>query len=437
MNFASTTAGRTLMGDSLGFHLLFVTFGVGLPLLISALEFWAIKTKNNNLREEVRRLSEIGLVLIVAGVISGTIIAIQLTLMWSGLIKFSDKILGLPFSLEGNAFILEAVFLAYYASTWKKIKGWKHWLLGLPVVIGSLLSAIFITMANSWMNHPAGFRLEDGRIVDAQPWSGLLTRTSLFMTTHSILGYILVTCLCVMAGYGIMARRNSDKQRRALAARMAKSLAVACLVLTAGIAVIGHLQTQYLSTSQPRKFAALESVAESGDHQPYVLGGHINEQTMKTEGGLRIPNMLSLLAGNSPNKWIKGLNEYPKSDWPLLIIAELFEIKMLFVGALFVTPLLYLLALRFKPKLVVGRAMTLLMILTAISGFIVLELGWMVTELGRQPFAVNGYLRTTEAYSGGRYSVILGAVFPTLFLALLLATTFAVKFVIKRQGREK
>ena len=147
--------------------------------------------------------------------------------------------------------------------------------------------------------------------------------------------------------------------------------------------------------------------------------------------------MLSLLAGNSPTKWIKGLNEYPKGDWPLLIIAELFEIKMLFVGVLFVTPLLYLLALRFKPELVVGRAMTLLMILTAISGFIVLELGWMVTELGRQPFAVNGYLRTTEAYSGGRYSVILGAVFPTLFLALLLATTFAVKFVIKRQGREK
>src|SRR3989344_7342631 len=204
----SVNAARALMADSLGFHIIFAMLGVGLPLVISLVELWSIRRKDERLREAARRLSMVSIILVIAGVVSGTIIAIQMSLMWSGLVDFGGPVIGLPFMLEGYAFLLEAIFLAVYVTTWKKLSGSKHWLLGLPVIAGAFLSAFFITSVNSWMQQPTGFRLEDGKITDPHIFEAIFTKTTLFMTSHSILGYYAATFLLVLGGYALYAKKK-------------------------------------------------------------------------------------------------------------------------------------------------------------------------------------------------------------------------------------
>ncbi|HPR10598.1 MAG TPA: cytochrome ubiquinol oxidase subunit I, partial [Candidatus Saccharibacteria bacterium] len=325
MEQESLNAARVLMGDSLGFHIVFVMFGIGLPVVFSLLEFIGIKYKKPRLIDAAKFISYIATVLVITGVVSGTLIAIQMSLMWPKLPEFGSAIIGLPFMFEGYAFVLEALFLGYYMYTWDKIKGYRHWLLSLPIILGAFLSAFFITSVNSWMNKPGGFDIVDGKIVNADVWAGILTPTTFFMVSHSVLGYYLAIFLAVIAGYAWYIMRHKPKgASKKTAEYIISRFALISFAVVLSIGAIGHFQTQYLATSQPRKLAAIELVPQTTTNAPYIIGGELSADGQSVEGGLRIPNGLSILAGNSPNTEIKGLNEFPKEDWPNLIVNTFF-----------------------------------------------------------------------------------------------------------------
>lgn len=437
MEYEGLHSARVLMGDSLGFHIVFVLFGIGLPLVISLIEYWSIRKKDNKLREWAKRLSYIAAVLVVTGVVSGTLIAVQLSLFWSGLVEFGNPVIGLPFLFEGYAFLLEAVFLGLYIATWDKIKGYKHWLLGLPVIIGSFLSAFFITSVSAWMNKPGGFSLdENGNMIDINIIEGLFTKTFAFMAAHSIASYYLAVILIVLAGFGwyLMRKKRSPDEQKRIRFIMVR-LAILAVVISGFIGTVGHFNLQYLATSQPAKFAAIEVVPQTTTNAPYVVAPELSEDEQSVSGLVEIPNGLSLLTGNSPNTEVPGLNEFPRQDWPNLIISKLFEVKMALVLLVIAVPVLYILVAKFKHKKLQSKLWAYGLVLVAFLSVVIIELGWMVTELGRQPFAVVGYLRTSEAYTTNPGVYQWGIIFPILFVGLLIASIAGVTVTIKRYMR--
>ena len=295
-----TSAARALMADSLGFHIIFALLGVGLPLVILLIEQLGLRRKDPLILEHAKRLSQATVILVVAGVASGTIISIQMSLMWGKLIEFGGPILGLAFGWEGYAFMLEAVFLALYVSTWGKVRGWKHWLLGVPVAIGSFGSALSITLGNAWMQNPSGFDLVDGKVVTDDVLGALFTKTAAFMVSHSVVGYYLATVLCVLGIYAFyMLRHKPKRDDRVVVQIIMFRLGATAVVLTVVTALLGHFQTQYLAQSQPRKFAAIETVEQTTKNAPYIIGGGWTSDG-KVEGGVKVPDGLSILTGNTP-----------------------------------------------------------------------------------------------------------------------------------------
>lgn len=428
---SSLVAGRSLMGDSLGFHIIFALLGVGLPIALSLVELWAIRRKNAALLAEAKRLTRIAIVLVVAGVVSGTIIAVQMTLVWSGLVTFGGHILGLPFMLEGYAFLLEAVFLGYYAFSWKKFGGYRHWLLSLPVIIGAVGSACLITLADAWMNMPGGFSLRNGHLADIHLWQALLTPTAFFMIAHSVVAYILATALVVAAGYAwFMWRKKPAPAAKKAAELIATRFAIIALGCGILMGIIGDAQTKYLAISQPRKFAAIELVPQTTTHAPYILGGELSSDGKSVVGGVRIPDLLSILTGWTPDTKVPGLNQFPKSQWPMLIVNKLFEAKMALVTVVIGIPLLFTLAVwRFR-RLAFSVVGMVALLVAAIASAVTIELGWMVTEFGRQPYAVAGYLTTAQAYTQNPGITQWAFIFPCLYVVLFVATFWALRKVL-------
>ena len=426
------------MADSLGFHIIFAMLGVGLPLVILLLEQLGLRKKDPLILEHAKRLSYATVILVVAGVASGTIISIQMSLMWGNLIEFGGQIMGLAFGWEGYAFMLEAVFLAFYVSTWGKIKGWKHWLIGIPVAIGSFGSAFAITLGNAWMQNPGVLNIVDGVVQTDNPLGALLSKTAFFMVSHSVAGYYLATVLCVLGVYAFYTLKFKPRGKDQQAVRQIMFRLSATAVFFVGVtAILGHFQTQYLAESQPRKFAAIELNEETRTNAPYIIGGEWKEDGT-VEGGIRIPNMLSILAGNNPSTEVIGLQDFPKDTWPMLFVNILFESKLLLVaivaGVSFIFTVLHykkipdrFRAWRYKKPLLIA-----LLPLGAMT-IIIVELGWMVAEFGRQPFVVNGYMRTDQAFSGqiGAW----GYIFPLLFIVLFTVTAIALWLLFKKQGK--
>ncbi len=433
-------AARALMGDSLAFHIIFAMLGVGLPVVILLIEHLGLRRKDPLILEHAKRLSQATVILVVAGVASGTIISIQMSLMWGKLIEFGGPILGLAFGWEGYAFMIEAVFLAFYVSTWGKIKGWRHWLIGVPVALGSLGSAFAITLGNAWMQNPSGFEVIDGKAVSSDVLGALFTKTAFFMVSHSAVGYYIATILSVLAIYALYCLRQKPRGKDLAAVRTIMfRLAATSLVFTFIAATLGHFQTQYLAESQPRKFAAIETVEETTRNAPYIIGGEWTSEG-KVEGGLRVPNGLSILVGNNPDKEVKGLNDFPKKDWPMLFVNVLFESKLFLVGIISVVPLVFVMLhsrklsekyreYRYK------KAMLIALLPLGLLAIIVVELGWMVAEFGRQPYVVNGYLRTDQAFSGASSIGNWGYIFPVLFIVLFFSTATALWLLFKRKGK--
>lgn len=435
-----TDAARALMADSLGFHIIFALLGVGLPLVILLLEQLGLRRKDPLILEHAKRLSYATVILVVAGVASGTIISIQMSLMWGKLIEFGGPIMGLAFGWEGYAFMLEAVFLAFYVSTWGRVKGWKHWLLGVPVAIGSFGSAFAITLGNAWMQNPGTLNIVNGVVQTDNPLGALLTKTAFFMISHSVAGYYLATVLCVLGIYAFytLKFKPSGKDQQAVRQIMFR-LSATAVFFVATTALLGHFQSQYLAESQPRKFAAIELNEKTRINAPYIIGGEWNEDGT-VDGGIRIPNMLSFLAGNSPTTEVKGLQDFPKDTWPMLFVNILFESKLLLVAIVSGISVLFT-ALHYKKLKEKYRAWRynkpLLVALLPLGPLtiIIVELGWMVAEFGRQPFVVNGYMRTDQAFSGQIGS--WGYIFPVLFIVLFIVTAIALWLLFKKQGKVK
>lgn len=437
----SATAGRVLMGDSLGFHIIFVLLSLTIPILVSWFELRGIIRKDKRDTATAKYWSKIAAILVVAGVLSGTIIALQMTLVWPGILKFGGKVIGLPFMFETYAFMIEAVFLALYLTTWGKVKPIIHWIFGLFVILGTSLSAFAITSVNAWMNYPTGFRMVDGKIVDVNVWAAMFSTPSLVQFAHTMPGYFLTATLLFVGGYSFRLLRAKKNNLSADQVSYTKKLIhhlmifAACLFVLSGIT--GDLSGKYLAEYEPSKLAALELNYETRDNVPLLIGGVGQPDGTILGPHFEIPYGLSLLVGNVPSQVVKGLNDIPANEVPPLVIHTFFNIKMTLLDGLAAIFVIYFGLYIFKRAWLYKKVFLTMLLFPGFFALGMIEFGWMITEIGRQPWAVRGYVTTVEAFTTSPGVQVFGYLFPIAFVILFIVTTIAVRKLIKTEKAKK
>lgn len=424
-------AARAQMGTSLAFHIIFSALGVGIPLLLCIVEGLALRTKNPVWMMLTRRWARAAAILFAIGAVSGTILSFELGLLWPTYTKFAGAVVGLPFMLEGFAFFTEAIFLGLYLYGWDRLSPRAHWLCSFPIWISGLASAWFIVSANSWMNTPAGFVIKNGKIVDINPLQAIFNPSTPYETVHMILACYVATGFATAAVYAFALLRG----KRSEYIRKGLMVGILMAVIATPLQIIsGDFNARYLANYQPVKFAAMEGVVRTEQGVPLKIGGLADPETGEVRYALEIPKGLSLLAYLNPNATIKGLDQVPRQDWPnALLVHSSFDGMVgsglfgLLVAVLFWG--LYWFKKRTFPE---NRLLLRGIVLAGPLAFLAIELGWMVTELGRQPWVIYGYLRTRDAVTTAPWMNVSFLIFSLVYILLSVALIWLLLQVARR-----
>jgi len=417
----NVTLARATMGTSLGFHIVFAVLGVGMPLLMSAAEGLSLWRHDEAWMVLARRWSKAFGILFAVGAVSGTVLSFELGLLWPRFMAFSGGIFGLPFSAEGFAFFLEAIFLGLYLYGWNRLTPIQHWLTSIPIAISGAASSVFVVMANAWMNTPAGFRLgPDGKLAQVDPLAAALNPSTATEDPHMLVSAYVVTGFVVAAVYaaGLLRGRNDIFHRRGLAAGMVMA---AVAIVLAGIT--GDSSARFIYEAQPAKFAAMEGIYQTQRGAPITLGGIPSDAQQRVLYGIEIPKALSFLATFDPNAEVRGLNSFPPGDRPNPVLVHLSFDGMVGLGTFIglVAAVFWLLALR-RRSVPTGRLLLLGLIAAGPASVIAMEAGWFVTEFGRQPWIVYGVMRTSEAATSAPALGPTFALFIAIYAGLAITT---------------
>ena len=419
------TTGRAQIGTSLSFHLFFAVLGVGLPLMMLVAEGMHLRTGDPVWRALARRWSKVFAVLFAVGAVSGTIISFELGLLFPRFLAYAGGIIGLPFSLEGAAFFIEAIFVGIYLYGWNRLSPKVHWLCGIPIAISAVLSAFFIVTANAWQNVPRGFRIVDGHVTHVDPLAAVFNPAWATETSHVVLGAYLATAFGIASVYavGMLRGRRNPYHRKAIA--LGLSMAAILAPLQVGV---GDLQGRTIAAHQPATLAALEGLTHTERGAGLNVGGFPLPGHNGTVLNVKIPRLLSLVAFDKPGATVRGLDSFRKRDrTPLAGWVRLAFIGMVGIGTgLVALGLFYWLRRRNGA----GPEDRLTLMSLAVDGpaaFLANELGWLVGELGRQPWVVYGVFRTSNAVTTAPGLGVTFSAFTLLYVALTVLTVWSVR----------
>lgn len=424
---ADLLAARTLMALALGFHILFAVAGIAMPLLMAIAEWRWLRTGQPTWLLLTKRWAQGTAILFAVGAVSGTVLSFLLGLLWPRFMAFAGPIFGLPFALEGFAFFTEAIFLGIFLYGWERVSPWLHWASGVVVALSGALSGVFVVTANAWMNTPAGFRLADGRAVDIDPLAAMLNPSAFGQALHMVLAAYAAVGFAVAGIHAARLLRDpaSDFHRKALALALAVGGAAALVE-----PLSGDLLARQVALTQPVKLAAMEGQFRTERGAPLRIGGLPDVEARETRHALEIPGALSLLAFHDPQATVRGLEEFPRADWPPVVVVHLAFQLMVACGSVMALVALVGAWLAWRHGALPDRRWYLrALVACGPLGFVALEAGWTVTEVGRQPWIIQGVMRTAEAVTP-----VPGLLLPLLATSLLyLLLGFVVLELLRRQ----
>jgi cytochrome d ubiquinol oxidase subunit I len=420
-------AARSQMAISLGFHILFSVVGIAMPVLMVVAEDRWIRHGDEASLLLARSWAKGTAILFAVGAVSGTALSFELGLLWPKFMAFAGPIFGMPFSLEGFAFFVEAIFLGIYLYGWDRLPPRAHWAAGVLVAFSGVLSGGFVLIANAWMNTPAGFRMVDGRVVDIDPWQAMRNPAAPTEIVHMTIAAYLTIGFAVAAIHAarLLAEPDNQFHRRGLGFALWMG-AVSALLQP----LSGDFSARQVAEQQPVKLAAMEGHFRTERGAPLNIGGWPDVEARETRYAIQIPKGLSFLAFHDFEAEVKGLEAFPRADWPPVPVVHLaFEVMVGCGSALAaVSVLAGLLAWR-RRGLPDQRWFLRLLVACGPLGFIALEAGWTVTEVGRQPWIVRGVMRTAEAVTPMPHLAVPLTVFTLLYVFL----AFVVVYMLRRQ----
>jgi cytochrome d ubiquinol oxidase subunit I len=421
---------RSQMGMSLAFHIIFAVIGMAMPLLMVVSEGCYLWTRNSIYMELSKRWAAGTTILFAVGAVSGTVLSFELGLLWPKFMEYAGAIIGMPFSLEGFAFFTEAIFLGIYLYGWNRVPPVLHWLAGIVVAVSGVLSAIFVVLANAWMNAPAGFDVVNGQPVNINPIAAMFNPASLHETIHMVLAAYVATAFLVAGIHAFFLLR--DPQSVFHRASCSIALIVACVSIPLQM-FSGDFAAREVARLEPAKLAAMEAHYQTGTGVPLVVGGIPDDATGKVNFALQIPYGLSMLVGYNPATKVVGLDDFPRDQWPNISLVHLsFDIMVGTGSALFAVAAWVAWVWWRTRRLPDNKWLLRALVGCAPLGFIAVETGWFVTELGRQPWIIYGVMRTRDAVTP-----MPGLFVPfTTFTVVYLLLGVMVIFLLRRQFLE-
>lgn len=391
---------RSQMAFSLGFHIIFASISMVMPFLM----FAAYRNYLRSGREVDLRLTRAWMkgsaILFATGAVTGTTLSFQLGLLWPEFMRHAGPIFGMPFSLEGAAFFLEAIFLGLFLYGWDRLSPRAHLLCAFLVGVCGLASGALVIAANGWMNAPAGFDWVDGQALNIDPWAAMFNQAWPLQAIHMLVAAFQATS---MAAIGLhswgMLKQGHLNQGGSLFHRRALSYLVPILIVSSFLQpLIGDRSAKSIAERQPEKFAAMESHFRTEGPASLLIGGWPDEERQQVSWGIHIPGALSFLAHGNFDAEVVGLEEFPRSEWPPVRITHVAFQTMVGLGmAMLLVSVVWLIS-RWRGIDLLKRAgwLRLLVAMTPV-GFIALEAGWVVTEVGRQPWILYRVIKTAQA----------------------------------------
>lgn len=423
---------RAQMGFSLAFHIIFAVAGIALPLMMVIAEALWLKTGDETYKTITKRWARGTAVLFAVGAVSGTVLSFELGLLWPEFMKWAGSIIGLPFALEGYAFFTEAIFLGIYLYGWDKVNRPMHLLSGCIVALSGALSAVFVVIANAWMNAPVGFKLVGNLPTEIDPIKAMTSPAAFPQVLHMLIAaYAAIGLLAAgVHSFLLLKDRTNVFHRRALGI----CLALGCTMALAE-PLSGDILAQMVAHTQPIKLAALEGQFDTMSGAPLRIGGWPDVDTKQTPYSIEIPKMLSMLAYHNPDAEIKGLKDFPRDVWPPVLLVHLNFQIMVLCGVIMGLVSLWAASLYLRTKRLPDSP-AFLKAVVGISplGLLAIESGWMVTELGRQPWVIHGVIRTSHAVTP---MPGLWLPFTTFFLVYLALAAIVVALLIREFSRSQ
>lgn len=415
-------AARSQMAISLAFHILFAIAGMAMPLLMLLAEWRHHRSGDPAALELAKRWAKGTAILFAVGAVSGTVLSFELGLLWPAFMRLAGPLVGMPFSLEGFAFFLEAIFLGLYLYGWNRLSPTVHMLTGLGVAVCGLASAIFVTSVNAWMNDPAGFVLDDsGALVEIQPWDAMFNDAFPTQALHMCLAAYAAVSIAVLGIHAWALRRNPASALHRSALRISLGLA---LVSVPAQIVSGDLAAKYIADHQPAKLAAAEALFETQTCAPLAIGGVPDLDARELDLAIELPCGLSLLAQGDPNAEVIGLDQIPLDEQPPITIVHLSFQLMVACGFAMLALVgvggaLWLLSRRGRVSPPwASQPFLRACVVAAPLGLIAIEAGWVVTEVGRQPWIIRGVMRTADAVTPMPHLTVPFTVFTLLYVFL-------------------
>jgi cytochrome d ubiquinol oxidase subunit I len=406
---------RQLQALSLAVHIPLVCFGIAFPALVLFIEWLWLRSGDELYRTLARRWTRIMVALFATGVVTGTILSFELGLLWPGFTGTFGSVFGLGFAIEGFSFFTEAIFIGIYVYGWNRLSPRAHFLSGIPIVLAGLSGSLTVISVNGWMNHPSGFRLSHGQVVDVHPLSALFGNSYLWHElVHMYLAGYMVTGFVVAGAYAFGRLRGRWDRYERIA--LSIPLAVATLASVAQI-FVGDWSGRTVAVGQPVKLAAFEGLGHTTKGASiHVLGWYTHGHV---EYGIPIPRLLSLLAFHSTNATVQGLDAVGPAERPPVNAVRIAFQTMVGIGTLLALLSLVYLAVRVRRKRLPDsiwfyRAV----VLAAPLSLVALIAGWIVTEVGRQPWIVYHVMRTSQAVTGASGIPIGYAALALVYLAL-------------------
>ena len=415
-------AARLQMAISLGWHIVFACIGMAMPFFMAFAEWKWMKTKDPVYLDLAKSWSKGVAIFFAVGAVSGTLLSFELGLLWPTFMEHAGPIFGMPFSLEGTAFFVEAIALGVFLYGWDRISPIAHWVSGIVVGISGVMSGIFVVAANAWMNSPSGFDFVNGEYINIDPIAALFNDAWFTQATHMTFAAFASTGFAVAGVHAIMLLRGHKIRFHKEALKIALIFGT---IAAFAMPITGDLAAKDVAKRQPAKLAAMEAHYHTSANAPLIIGGIPDDENQKVDYAIKIPGGLSFLAHGDFDAEVIGLDKIPADERPLVAVVHFAFQMMVGLGTLMMLiGILYFFMRWRKWDYINNKWWLRLLALATPIGFIALEAGWTVTEVGRQPWIIYGVMRTKDALTpmpGIQFSLI---VILTVYIILTLTVVW-------------
>jgi len=390
---------RQMQALSFAVHIPLVAFAVSFPAMVLFVEWLGLRTRDRLYLTLARRWTKVMVALFAVGVITGTVLSFEMGLLWPNFTGTFGSVFGLGFAIEGFSFFMEAIFIGIYVYGWGRLSGRIHLLSGIPIVITGITGSLMVISVNAWMNHPGGFHLHGGKVTDVDPFQALFANTYFWheLIHMYIAGYIVSGfVLAAVYAFGRLRGRWGRYERTALAI----PLTIAALAAPVQV-LVGDWAARDVATTQPTKLAAIEGLYKTtrGASED-ILGWYTDNQV---KYGIAIPHLLSILAFHSWNAKVQGLAAAPTNQRPPVNIVRYAFQAMVGIGTLLaLLGVVYVAIWIRRKRLPESTWFYRAVVLAGPLAVVALISGWVVTEVGRQPWVVYRVMRTAAAVTGAR-----------------------------------